>query len=119
MNEVQLITSERGVNERKSKGRPWRRVQAGRAVICAAVLLVLAGPVSTAGSGTNSSGAPEIEKKGTVDVALVETTPIVFIFKRELWRFESVRESYHGNDLGKAVYHGSYEEFLRGWFKEK
>jgi len=49
-----------------------------------------------AGSGpTDENGRPLIEKRGTIDLDLVETTPVVF--KDQLYRFEWVREGYWNN----------------------
>src|SRR6185503_13014949 len=44
---------------------------------------------------TDKDGRPLIQKLGTVDLDLVETTPVVF--KDRLWRFEWVREGYWNN----------------------
>ena len=45
---------------------------------------------------------PHIEKLGTIDVALVETTPVVF--KDKLYRFEYVRIEYWDNHTGDSYY---------------
>lgn len=45
---------------------------------------------------------PAIEKLGTIDVDLVETTPIVF--KGKLYRFEYVRQGYWDNDTGDSYF---------------
>ncbi|MBN1437461.1 MAG: hypothetical protein JW936_10340 [Sedimentisphaerales bacterium] len=45
---------------------------------------------------------PLIQKLGTVDADLVETTPVVF--KDTLYRFEYVRERYWGNDTGDSYF---------------
>jgi alpha-L-fucosidase len=45
---------------------------------------------------------PVIVKQGTIDVDLVEATPIVF--KDTLYRFEYVREGYPGNALGMRYF---------------
>lgn len=46
--------------------------------------------------------APKIKKKGTIDIDTVETTPLVF--KGKLYRFESIRAGYHGNDTGRSYF---------------
>jgi hypothetical protein len=46
----------------------------------------------------DSAGRPLIRKLGTIDVDLVETTPVVF--KGRVYRFEWVRARYAGNQLG-------------------
>jgi hypothetical protein len=48
---------------------------------------------------------PHIQKLGTIDLDMVETTPIVF--RRRLYRYEYVREKYHGNQTGT-----SYSRFI-------
>lgn len=48
------------------------------------------------------SAAPEIVKLGTIDIDLVETTPIVF--KERLYRFEYVRHNYWNNSSGKSFF---------------
>lgn len=45
---------------------------------------------------------PTIEKLGTIDCDLVETTPIVF--KDKLYRFEYVSERYRGNTTGDSYF---------------
>lgn len=44
----------------------------------------------------DASGRPLIRKLGTLDLDLVETTPVVF--QDRLWRFEWVRHDYWAND---------------------
>lgn len=44
---------------------------------------------------TDSDGRPLIRKLGTLDLDLVETTPVAFLAR--LWRFEWVREGYWNN----------------------
>ena len=51
---------------------------------------------------TDADGRPLINKLGTIDVDLVETTPIVF--NERLYRFEWVRESYHDNQHGVGYF---------------
>ena len=57
---------------------------------------LLAGCATTA--PTDSAGRPMIRKLGTIDLDLVETTPIVF--KGRVYRFEWVRARYEGNQIG-------------------
>lgn len=45
---------------------------------------------------------PVIEKLGTIDCDLVETTPIVF--RNKLYRFEYVRKGYAGNQTGDSYF---------------
>ena len=45
---------------------------------------------------------PQIGKQGTIDLDLVETTPIVF--HGSLYRFEYVRSSYWANDTGDSYF---------------
>lgn len=51
---------------------------------------------------TDSEGRPLITKLGTIDVDLVETTPIVF--KDKVYRFEYVREGYWNNKTGDSYF---------------
>jgi len=43
---------------------------------------------------------PIIKKLGTIDLLMVETTPVVF--KHRLYRFEYVRDNYHANKSGAS-----------------
>jgi hypothetical protein len=45
---------------------------------------------------------PEIRKLGTLDLGVVETTPVVF--RDRLYRFEYVRKDYHGNKTGESYF---------------
>ncbi len=63
---------------------------------------------------------PDIERLGTIDVDLVEATPVVF--QNTLYRFEYVRANYWGNDAGDSYFrfvnHDSGEPsapFARGY----
>ena len=51
---------------------------------------------------TDAEGRPLIVKSGTIDVDLVETTPIVF--KNEVYRFEYVRAGYWANETGDSYF---------------
>jgi len=46
---------------------------------------------------------PRIDKLGTIDCDMVETTPVVW--KGRLYRFEYVRERYPANDTGNSYFH--------------
>jgi len=50
----------------------------------------------------NESDRPLIEKLGTIDCDLVETTPIVF--KDQVYRFEYVRQKYYANSSGDSYF---------------
>ncbi len=50
----------------------------------------------------NPSPRPVIEKLGTIDCDLVETTPIVF--HGQVYRFEYVRPKYYANKTGKSYF---------------
>ena len=63
---------------------------------------------------------PHIEKLGTIDCDLVETTPVVF--KGKLYRFEYVRQGYWNNNTGDSYFrfvdHATgdpSESFARGY----
>jgi len=45
---------------------------------------------------------PEIRKLGTVDLLMVETTPVVY--RDRLWRFEYVRKEYRANKTGDSYF---------------
>jgi len=53
-------------------------------------------------SPTDAKGRPLIEKIGTIDCDLVETTPVVF--KNKLYRFEYVRTEYWNNPTGNSYF---------------
>jgi hypothetical protein len=62
-------------------------------------VVALLGCHNVGGTPPNQTSAkPLIRKLGTIDVALVETTP--FVFNDKLYRFEWVRADYAGNTLG-------------------
>ncbi len=62
-------------------------------------LLVLVISVLYCGGTT---GPPVIKKLGTIDIGLVETTPVVF--NGRLYRFEYVREGYKPNTTGDSYF---------------
>ena len=45
---------------------------------------------------------PTIKRLGTIDLLMVETTPVVF--KDRLYRFEYVRDNYHANKTGASYF---------------
>ncbi len=51
---------------------------------------------------TDADGRPLIEKNGTIDGDLVETTPVVF--KNKVYRFEYVRQGYWNNSTGDSFF---------------
>ncbi len=53
-------------------------------------------------STTGKAGKPIIEKLGTLDCDMVETTPIVF--KDQVYRFEYVRTNYWDNKTGDSYF---------------
>src|ERR1041385_2538208 len=72
-------------------------MKAGRICLPVLWLLLAGGQIASAQSATNR---PVIKKLGTIDLDMVETTPIVF--QGKLWRFEWVRQGtgqqYWGNE---------------------
>ena len=57
---------------------------------------------STRQPPTDADGRPLIVKSGTIDVDLVETTPIVF--KGKVYRYEYVRQGYWDNQTGDSYF---------------
>jgi len=47
-------------------------------------------------------GKEEGRTLGTIDLLMVETTPVVF--KDRLYRFEYVRDNYHANETGASYF---------------
>jgi hypothetical protein len=75
---------------------------------------------STMQAPTDAEGRPLIVKSGTIDVDLVETTPIVF--KNKVYRFEYVRQGYWDNQTGDSYFRfvdhetgKSTESFAKGF----
>ncbi len=64
--------------------------------------LIIALSACTNNKTAKKTGKPVIEKLGTIDLDLVETTPIVF--KGRLYRFEYVRKGYYGNKTGDSYF---------------
>jgi alpha-L-fucosidase len=50
----------------------------------------------------HAQAGPVIHKLGTIDLLMVETTPVVF--KDRLYRFEYVRDNYHANRTGASYF---------------
>ena len=69
-----------------------------RCTLIAAVLASLA-LVSPIGADEPS---PTIRKLGTLDLDMVEATPVVF--RDRLYRFEYVRKNYHANTTGDSYF---------------
>lgn len=67
--------------------------------------ITAAAALTAAGTSHADSAGPKIVKLGTIDIDLVETTPIVFNGK--VYRYEYVRERYKKNTTGK-----SYSRFI-------
>src|SRR5712692_7516964 len=64
------------------------------------MLVLLLGVISPGNAYCQTK--PLIHKLGTLDLLMVETTPIVF--KDRLYRFEYVRENYHTNKTGPSYF---------------
>ncbi|HXT42452.1 MAG TPA: GDSL-type esterase/lipase family protein [Candidatus Angelobacter sp.] len=75
-------------------GKPLPEAE-GEAGALDAKIHALAEVKSAAGGPVDADNRPLIRKLGTIDLDLVETTPIVF--KDRLYRFEWVREGYWNN----------------------
>ncbi len=54
------------------------------------------------GSTSEKAQRPTIKKLGTIDLLMVETTPVVF--KDRLYRFEYVRANYQANQTGASYF---------------
>src|SRR5689334_17225984 len=54
------------------------------------------------GSADEKTKRPTLKKLGTLDLLMVETTPVVF--KDRLYRFEYVRDNYHANKTGASYF---------------
>src|SRR6516164_8549421 len=63
------------------------------------VVLVVAGLTGSAGE---KAKRPTLKKLGTLDLLMVETTPVVF--KDRLHRFEYVRDNYPANQTGASYF---------------
>jgi hypothetical protein len=58
--------------------------------------------VGSLGAAAEDGKKPKIKKLGTIDLLMVETTPVVF--KDRLYRFEYVRDNYHANRTGASFF---------------
>jgi len=65
-------------------------------------LLALLVTVGVAAAADDNPQRPIIQKLGTIDLLMVETTPVVF--KNRLFRFEYVRDNYHANKTGASYF---------------
>jgi hypothetical protein len=54
------------------------------------------------GAAEERTKRPTIKRLGTLDLLMVETTPVVF--KDRLYRFEYVRDTYHANKTGASYF---------------
>jgi hypothetical protein len=79
------------------KKRIYRALTLGSTL--AMVVVVLTG---LAGLADEKAKRPLIQRRGTIDLRMVETTPVVF--KDRLYRFEYVRENYHANKTGASYF---------------
>ncbi len=70
--------------------------------LTALLSLIFLSAISIKQPPTDADGRPLIVKKGTIDVDLVETTPVVF--KNRAYRFEYVRERYWDNPTGDSYF---------------
>src|SRR5262249_45207782 len=65
----------------------------------ALVVLVVAG---LTGAADEKTKRPSIKRLGTIDLLMVETTPVVF--KGRLYRFDDARDNYPGNKAGASYF---------------
>jgi hypothetical protein len=67
------------------------------------LFVVLVSPgLADRGSLADEPQRPSIRKLGTLDLGMVETTPVVF--RDRLYRFEYVRKDYHANKTGDSFF---------------
>src|SRR5262249_31224935 len=64
--------------------------------------LVIVAVAGLTGSADEKAETPKIKRLGTIDLLMVETTPVVF--KDRLYRFEYVRDSYYANKTGASYF---------------
>jgi len=69
---------------------------------CGTLALVVLVVALRTGSAAEKTKGPTIKKLGTIDLLMVETTPVVF--KDRLYRFEYVRDNYHANKTGASYF---------------
>src|SRR5579863_8470386 len=83
---------------------PHKRTTARRSIVMAVTggvmksCLLFFVIVIVASAADDKPKRPAIKKLGTIDLLMVETTPVVF--KHRLYRFEYVRDNYHANKSG-------------------
>jgi hypothetical protein len=58
--------------------------------------------VTVVAAADDKANRPIIKKLGTIDLLMVETTPVVF--KHRLYLFEYVRDNYHANKSGASFF---------------
>jgi alpha-L-fucosidase len=75
--------------------------QANRLLLGTLVLVVTV-VVGLTGLASDKTKRPAIKKLGTIDLLMVETTPVVF--KDRLYRFEYVRDNYPANQTGASYF---------------
>ncbi|MFC2126577.1 hypothetical protein ACFLU5_17440, partial [Bacteroidota bacterium] len=68
----------------------------------ALLILIISGSCSPGRPPTDTNGRPLIIKSGTIDVDLVETTPVVF--QNRIYRFEYVRAGYWDNKTDDSYF---------------
>jgi hypothetical protein len=67
-----------------------------------AIAAALSGARAAGADGTDLRTKPAIAKRGTIDLDMVETTPVVF--QSRLLRFEYVRANYYANKTGNSYF---------------
>ena len=70
--------------------------------IAIVITISIAALIPVCSGSVEKPGKPKIEKLGTIDIDLVETTPVVF--KGEVYRFEYVRKNYWNNTTGDSYF---------------
>lgn len=85
---------EKLIESRRNRPEEWFQFRAGKIEICSVPLPVRPGPKPSAAAGggpiDSATGRPLIRKLGTIDLDMVETTPVVLNGKP--WRYEWVRQ---------------------------
>jgi hypothetical protein len=64
--------------------------------------LLFLGIVGLVGSAAEDGQKPKIKRLGTIDLLMVETTPVVF--QDRFYRFEYVRDNYPANQTGASYF---------------
>ena len=70
--------------------------------IAVAIAISMIALIPVCSGSVEKATKPKIEKLGTIDINLVETTPIVF--KGKVYRFEYVRKNYWNNTTGDSYF---------------